>query len=82
MDVGETDTDVPVPIEDPPQEPLYHSHVAAVPRLPPETDNVVELPEQIDVGEADADEGAVELVLTVTVTDWHVVVLHAPSALT
>ena len=58
-----------MPTEVPPHEPLYHCQLAPVPRLPPETDKVVELPEHIAVGDAEADEGAVELVLTVTVTD-------------
>jgi hypothetical protein len=38
---GDTDTLAPVPIEVPPQLPLYHLHAAPLPRLPPLTDSVV-----------------------------------------
>ena len=44
----------------PPHEPLYHFHEAFVPKLPPATVNTDEAPEQISVGKAEAEVGAVE----------------------
>jgi hypothetical protein len=46
----------------PPQEPEYQYQLAPVPKDPPETLNVDELPKHIEAGEADADDGAVERV--------------------
>lgn len=66
-DEGETVIELPVPNEEPlPQPPWYHVHDAPVPKEPPLTDNVVELPLGTGFGEADAEPGAVELVLIVT----------------
>ena len=65
----------------PPQLPEYHFHEAPVPNDPPVTDNVVEFPEHMVFGSADAPDGAVDEVLTVTVTLAQDVVLQ-PSALT
>ena len=54
---GETFTEVPVPIAVPPHEPEYQCHVAKGERVPDRL-NVVELPEQIVDGVADAVFGA------------------------
>ena len=80
--MGVTDIDVPVPINVPPHDPLYHAKLAPVPSDPPDTLSVVLLPWHITGALADADAGAVEFVLTVTVTLTHDVVLHVPSART
>ncbi len=79
---GETEIEAPVPTSVPPQEPLYHCHAPTVPKDPPFTVNVEELPEHIEVGLAVADEGATELLFTVTVTLAQVVLPQVPSALT
>jgi hypothetical protein len=42
----------------------------------------MEAPEQIELGLADAFEGAVETLVTVTVTETHAVVLQVPWAFT
>ena len=47
---------------------VYHLHDAPVPKLPPDTVNVVELPEVTEAGFAVAEVGAVELVQPLTVT--------------
>ena len=64
---------LPLPTNVPPQEPLYHLRVAPVPAEPPVILKVVELPLQIVVELAEADVGAVDAVLTVTVTEAHAV---------
>ena len=74
--------EAPVPTIVPPHDPLYHTQLAPVPSAPPLTDNVLVPPEHIAAGTAPADAGAVDDVLTVTVTLWHAVVLHVPTALT
>ena len=51
-----------------PQDPEYHIHFAPVPRLPPETVIVVELPGQIVEADAETEVGSVERVFTVTIT--------------
>jgi hypothetical protein len=68
----------------PPQLPEYHFHEAPVPNKPPVTVNVLELPEHIGFGFAEAPVGDVDEVVTVTVTlAQAVVTLHVPpSALT
>ena len=53
-----------------------------MPREPPVAVNVLELPEHIEVGFAEAPVGGVEAVLTFTVTLAQDVVLQVPSALT
>jgi hypothetical protein len=80
--VGETVIELPVPTKVPPQLPLYHCHAAPVPKEPPFTESVVELPLQIGDALTLTEPGAVESVFTVTVTDAHEVVLHVPMALT
>jgi len=72
--------DVPLPICVPPQEPVYHTQFALVPKLPLVTVNVEVDPEQIFVGFAVAVVGATDGVLRVTVTFVHVVVLQSPTA--
>jgi hypothetical protein len=68
----------------PPQLPEYHFHEAPVPNEPPVTVNVLEFPEHTGFGFAEAPVGAVDEVVTVTVTlAQAVVILHVPpSALT
>lgn len=80
--VGETVIEAPLPSSVPPHDPLYQTQSAPVPSIPPDMKSVVGLPEHTDKGVAVADVAAVELVFTVTVTLAHVVLLHAPSALT
>ena len=72
--------DVPLPTCAPPQEPVYHTQFALVPKLPSVTVKVDEAPEQISVGLAVAVVGATDVVLWVTVTFAHVVVLQSPTA--
>ena len=67
MDVGVNVMLEPVPSKVPPQEPEYHLHEAPVPNEPPLTVKVVGSP-QVVVRLADADDGSVEGVFTVTVT--------------
>ena len=74
--------DVPFPAVVPPHETVYHCHVAPVPNVPPVKDNVDEAPGQMAVGDAFADEAAVEVVFNVTVVLTQVVFPQAPSALT
>ena len=74
--------DVPFPAEVPPHETVYHCHVAPVPNVPPVNDNVDEAPGQIAVGNAFADNAAVEVVFNVTVVLTQVVLPQVPSALT
>jgi hypothetical protein len=66
----------------PPQLPEYHFHEAPVPNEPPVTVNVLEFPGHIEAGFAEAPVGAIDEVLTVTVTLAQVVLLQVPSALT
>jgi hypothetical protein len=47
-------------MEVPLHEPVYHFHEAAVPRLPPDNDNVDELPLHMLAGDADALVAAVD----------------------
>ena len=79
---GETVTEDPLPMEEPPQLPEYHCQLAPVPREPPLTVSVVGDPEQTVAGEADAEEGADETEFTVTVVLAQVVVLQVPEART
>ena len=72
--------DVPLPICVPPQEPVYQTQLALVPKLPLVTVNVEMDPEQIFVGFDVAVVGATDGVLRVTVTLAHVVVLQSPTA--
>ena len=52
----------------PPQLPEYHFHEAPVPKEPPDTVNVHELPEQIGFGLAVILDGLVDIVPVVYVT--------------
>ena len=67
----------PVPADTPPHDPVNHSAVAPVPADPPATVSVVLAPLQIVVVPV-APVGAVDKVLTVTVTVPQVVVLQVP----
>jgi hypothetical protein len=58
---------------------VYHFHEAPLPSDPPITLTEDELPEQMATGVADALVGAVELVLTVTVTLAAALFPHTPS---
>ena len=79
---GETLIEEPVPTGVPGQPPVYQCHDAPVPSEPPPTVNVVEPPPHKGLGLAEADEGAVEGLLTLTVTWAQPVVLQFPCALT
>jgi hypothetical protein len=48
----------PVPTSVPPQDPLYHFHEAPVPKEPPDTLNVTEVPDDTLVDEAFAADAA------------------------
>ena len=71
----------PVPADVPPHDPENHCAVAPVPAVPPESVSVVLPPLQIEVVPV-IPVGATESVLTVTVEDAHVVLLHVPPYLT
>lgn len=62
------------------QLPAYNSQLAPVPRLPPFTVRVAELPGHIPAGTADSDTGAEEFWFTLTVAEAQAVVLHDPLA--
>ena len=72
--------DVPLPTCVPPQDPVYQTQFALVPKLPEVTVKVDAAPEQIFVGFDVAVVGATDGVLRVTVTFAHVVVLQSPTA--
>ena len=74
--------DVPLPIWVPPQEPVYQTQFALVPKLPLVTVNVDVTPEQISVGLAVAVVGATDVVLSETEISSHVVELQVPTAAT
>ena len=81
LDTGLTDMLLPVPIEVPPQEPLYHFQLAALPRYPPFTLNVVDEPlHTVEV--PDIEVAGLEVSRTVTTTLLHGEFLHVPSART
>ena len=82
VDEGDTETELPEPTGVPLQLPEYHFQEAPVPNNPPVTVSVLEFPEHIVFGLADAPDGAVDEVLTFTVTLAQDVVLQSPSALT
>ena len=72
--------DVPLPTTVPPHEPVYHTQLALVPKLPSVTVKVDVAPEHISVGPDVAVVGATDGVLCVTVTFAQVVVLQSPTA--
>ena len=72
----------PFPADVPPHETIYHCHVDPVPKVPPVNVNVDGTPEQTAVGEAFADDAALDVVFNVTVVLTQVVLPQAPSALT
>ena len=74
---GDTLIEVPVPTRVPGQPPVYHLQEAPVPSEPPFNVKVVE-PPQIGFGLAEADEGAEDKLLTLTVIEAHPVVLQFP----
>jgi hypothetical protein len=82
VEAGETVMLVPLPTDVAPHDPLYHRHVAPLPRLPPDTDTVDEPPLGTFAGEAVALAAAVDCVFDVTVALAQAVVLHVPSART
>ena len=69
----------PVPINVPPQLPLYHLQLAPVPKEPPVTVNVPDPPGQKLLLLVVMLVGSVDCVFTVTVTDAAVVLLQSPS---
>ena len=72
----------PLPTLVPPQLPVYHSHVAPVPRVPPATERETPSPEQTELLDAVDPEGSVDKVSKVTVVETQFVVLQFPDALT
>ena len=83
VDAGVTVMDVPFPTDVPPiHEPVYHCHVAEVPKDPPFNVNIVEYPGHTADGVDSADVEASETVLSVTLDVTHMVVPQIPSALT
>jgi len=81
VEVGVTTIDAPVPINVPPHDPVNHSTIAPVPKIPPVAVKVVLPPLQMVVV-PEMDVGAVDNVFTVTVADAHEVVLQVPVYLT
>ena len=75
--VGETVILLPVPADVPPHELVDHSATAPVPALPPTSVKVVLPPLQM-VETPEILRGAVESVLTFTLTEAQVVVLQVP----
>ena len=65
-----------------PHDPVYHTHVAPVPKEPPLTDNVDDEPGHIDDGVDEAEFAGVDPVLSVTVVLTQVVLLQSPTAAT
>ena len=80
--VGKVVILTPEPAYVPPQEPVYHTHIAPVPRLPPFL--LTKAPEPIHIvpGRTDTESGTTEFVFSVTVVLLQAVVLHAPCART
>ena len=72
--------DVPLPTCVPPQEPVYQTQLALVPKLPLVTVKVEVAPEQIAVGFDVAVVGATDGVFRVTVVFTQLVVLQSPAA--
>jgi len=70
VEFGLTVMEEPVPAHVTPQPPVYHTRLDPVPAVPPDALNVVDPPAQIVGLLALALVGAVELVFTVTDTDW------------
>lgn len=66
----------------PPQDTVYHTQFADVPKLPPVILRVEDASLQIYDGPAIALVGITDKLLTTTVTEAQYVVLHVPSALT
>lgn len=71
---------LPVPTLVPPQLPRYQRQLPPVPKLPPDTLNVVDEPEQIVLLLALAEVARIEFVRTVIVLVRQAVVLQVPSA--
>ena len=63
VEPGDTVIELPEPAPAPPQLPEYHCHEAPVPREPPTTLNVVELPAHTGFTVADMLVGSVDAVL-------------------
>ena len=63
---GLTGMELPVPTKVPTQPAVYQRHCAAVPNDPPTTLNVEDCPANMLLGEAFADEAALDVVFTVT----------------
>ena len=78
---GVTVSVVPVAIEVPPHEPLYHFQLPPVPNEPPLNVNVLLWPRQIVVVPLMLVAGT-DVSRTVMVTLWHEVLLQVPSAFT
>ncbi len=63
---GSTIILVPEPAGVPPHEPVYHCQFAPVPKLPPTTDNVFEVPLHVLLFAIEILVAAVDILLTVT----------------
>lgn len=82
VDDGDTEMLLPLPTSAPPQLPLYHCQLAAVPRLPPLTLRVDEAPLQMLIVVLFIDVAGLEAELVLIVMLWQAVVLQAPTAFT
>ena len=75
--------DAPLPEDVPPHEPVYHCHVAPVPKVPPDSVKVIAMPGQtVSEGDPETNETAVDKAFTVIVALTQVVVLQVPCART
>lgn len=72
----------PEPTRVPPQLPVYHCQLAAVPRLPPLTESVAVPPEHKPVVVVLMELAAVEAALVFTIKPEQAVVLQIPTAFT
>lgn len=83
MTVGLTVIEFPEPTNVPPQLPLYHLHVALLPRVPPLRVSVtLTVPAHIESAVVVIDVAALESVFTFMALLTHAVVLQVPSART
>ena len=60
----------------PEQKPMYQSHLASEPRVPPEAEMFTGIPEQIVVKDAEIESAGTESVFTIKVMDLHVEFPH------
>jgi len=72
----------PVPAGVPPQVPVYHCHLAPLPKLPPVTARVFDVPVHELLLVTDTPVGAVDLVLMLTANDRAALIPQLFSAVT